>query len=137
MTPKPITIGRSAQMTKQDAIALAQRTANREGKPMAVLNLNAFSPIYVVRDWDNRFNGQRELVVRVDPVQRAKLSEELAKAMMGARYLAKRAVKDQWLRQKIKISHVDAKELTQAADAYLAEHRAELVEQAKTWLCKS
>ena len=40
MTPKPITIGRSAQMTKQDVIELAQRTANREGKPMAVLNLN-------------------------------------------------------------------------------------------------
>jgi hypothetical protein len=48
--------------SKQDVIALAQRTANREGKAMAVLNLNAFSPIYVVRDWNDRHIGQRELL---------------------------------------------------------------------------
>lgn len=29
---------------------LAQRTADRAGKPMAVLNLNRFSPLYVVRE---------------------------------------------------------------------------------------
>ncbi len=59
-------------MTKQATIELAQRTANREGKPMAVLNLNPFSPIYVVRDWDDRFTGAIDLVARIDP-QRGKL----------------------------------------------------------------
>ena len=43
--------------TKQDIIHQAQRTANREGKPMAVLNLNQFSPLYVVEDWHHRFSG--------------------------------------------------------------------------------
>jgi hypothetical protein len=122
--------------SKQDVIELAQRTANREGKAMAVLNLNTFSPIYVVRDWDNRFAGQRELVARVDPILRARLSEEEAKALTEARRLAKRAIRDQWLRQKIKLSHIDAKDLTQAAIAYLADH-PELIEKAKASLCST
>jgi hypothetical protein len=63
--------------------------------------------------------------------------EEKAHIHMGARYLAKRAIKHQWLRHKIKLSHVDAKDLSAAADAYLEDHRAELLEQAKSWLCKS
>jgi hypothetical protein len=44
-------------MTKKDALDLAQRTANREGKPMAVLNLNPFNPLYVVREYDPRMLG--------------------------------------------------------------------------------
>jgi hypothetical protein len=116
--------------SKQDVINLAQRTANREGKAMAVLNLNVFSPIYVVRDWNDRFAGQRELVARVDPIQRAKLSEEEAKAMTLARYYAKRNVREEWKRRKIKLSHVDPKELSEAARAYLAAH-PELIEQAR------
>jgi len=70
---------------KLSAIELAQRTANREGKAMAVLNLNSFSPLYVVRDWRDGFAnysglaGYGELVARIDPIQRPKLSEEGAK----------------------------------------------------------
>jgi hypothetical protein len=122
--------------SKQAAIDLAQRTANREGKSMAVLNLNSFSPIYVVRDWHDRLTGQRELVVRIDPVQRPTISEEEAKAMTLARYYAKRNVKEEWRRQKIKLSHVDPKDLTQAADAFLKAH-PELIEEAKRALCST
>ena len=128
--------------SKQDAIALAQRTANREGKPMAVLNLNSFSPIYVVRDWHDRFAnysglaGQRELVARIDPVQRPKLSEEQAKIISMSRWLAKKAIREEWLRQKIKLSHVDPSELRQAAEAYLEAH-PELIEEAKRSLCST
>ena len=32
----------------------AQRAANRENKPMCVLNLNHYSPLYVVRFYDSR-----------------------------------------------------------------------------------
>jgi hypothetical protein len=53
-------------MTKQAAIELAQRTANREGKPMTVLNLNPFGALYVVRDYDPSILG-RELVTIVGP----------------------------------------------------------------------
>jgi hypothetical protein len=81
--------------SKQATIELAQRTANREGKPMAVLNLNSFSPIYVVRDWHDRLNGHRELVTRIDPVQRSTISEEEAKALTEARRLAKKAIKEE------------------------------------------
>jgi hypothetical protein len=52
--------------TKKAAIELAQRTANREGKPMAVLNLNPFGALYVVRDYDPSMLG-RELVSIVGP----------------------------------------------------------------------
>jgi hypothetical protein len=44
--------------------------------------------------------------------------------------IAKREVKEGWKRQKIKCSHFEAWELTRAADAYLAEHRATLIEEA-------
>ena len=38
-------------MTQLDKIrALAQRDANRIGRPLAVLNLNPYSPLYVVRE---------------------------------------------------------------------------------------
>jgi hypothetical protein len=53
-------------MTKKAAIELAQRTANREGKPMAVLNLNPFGALYVVRDY-NPSMLSRELVAIVGP----------------------------------------------------------------------
>lgn len=49
-------------MTKERIMAMAQRDANREGKPMAVLNLNQFSPLYVVRAWDERYVGHRDLL---------------------------------------------------------------------------
>ena len=40
---------------------------------MAVLNLNPFSPIYVVRDCGDRFTGAIDLVARVEPLARGKL----------------------------------------------------------------
>jgi hypothetical protein len=95
------------------------------------LNLNAFSPIYVVRDWHDRLIGQRELVARIDPVQRPTMSEEQAKIITTVRWLAKKAIKKEWLARKTKLSHVDPKDLSQAADAYLEAHRAELIEKAK------
>jgi hypothetical protein len=54
-------------MSKERAIADAQRSANREGKAMVVLNLNQFSPLYVVRDFDTRYEGDRQLVAVVQP----------------------------------------------------------------------
>jgi hypothetical protein len=41
-------------VTKEKAIANAQSAANREGKPMVVLNLNRYSPLYVVRYYETR-----------------------------------------------------------------------------------
>jgi hypothetical protein len=55
-------------MTPLEQITVrAQHAANREGRPMAVLNLNSYSPLYVVRDWDDSFEGDRQLVARVEP----------------------------------------------------------------------
>lgn len=45
----------------------AQGDANREGKPAAILNLNQFQPLYVIRAWDDRYIGDRQLVARVTP----------------------------------------------------------------------
>jgi hypothetical protein len=56
-------------MTKQNAIELAQRTANRDNHPMAVLNLNPFGSLYVVRDWHDDLAGNRQLVARVEPMR--------------------------------------------------------------------
>lgn len=53
--------------TLDQTLQSAQRAANRERKPMAVLNLNPFSPLYVVRDWDDRYTGDKVLVARVEP----------------------------------------------------------------------
>jgi hypothetical protein len=49
------------------AFELAQRDANRERRPMAVLNLNPFAGLYVCRSWDDRRTGSRELVAKVEP----------------------------------------------------------------------
>lgn len=59
---------------------------------------------------------------------------ERAQIQMGARYLAKRAIKQRWLAQKIKLSHIDAKDLTQAANEYLEAHRVELLEEARLFI---
>lgn len=46
----------------------AARTANREGKPMAVLNLNQYNPLYVIRTYDAaRMDGHKDLVWVVHP----------------------------------------------------------------------
>lgn len=47
--------------------AKAQASANRDGKPVVILNLNRFSPIYVVRqDWE-RADASSSFVERVWP----------------------------------------------------------------------
>jgi hypothetical protein len=48
---------------------LAQRTANREDRTMLVLNLNQFSPLYVVRDFDERLLFSERLVFVAEPMK--------------------------------------------------------------------
>lgn len=55
-------------MTKLEAIERkAQQEANRSNKPMAVLNLNPFGGLFVIREWDDRYLGHRDLVTRICP----------------------------------------------------------------------
>jgi hypothetical protein len=54
-------------MTKEQILKRAQLDANREGKVVAVLNLNPYSPLYVIRQWDDRYQGHRDLVAKVCP----------------------------------------------------------------------
>ena len=54
-------------MTKEQALKRAQAAADRDGKAMAVLDFNRFSPLYVIRDYDSRMEGTREFVARVNP----------------------------------------------------------------------
>jgi hypothetical protein len=63
-------------MAKLDSIrASAQASANREGKPMVILNLNRFSPMYVARlAWDGCETGSHF----VELVQPAKTPGQVA-----------------------------------------------------------
>jgi hypothetical protein len=54
-------------MTKQQIMELAQREADREHRTMLVLNLNPYSPLYVVREWSQRARDSREFVAEVEP----------------------------------------------------------------------
>lgn len=54
-------------MTKTRAIIQAKAAANREGKPMAILNLNPYSPLFVVREWNDKFEGSRDLLMKIYP----------------------------------------------------------------------
>ena len=56
-------------MTKEKIIAKAQQEADRTGRSLAVLNLNCFSPLYVIRDWDDRYANDQQLVARVHPAK--------------------------------------------------------------------
>ena len=47
--------------------------------------------------------------------------------MVLARYYAKQAVQEQWKRQGLKPHHIVASQLNLAADAYLDQHREELI----------
>jgi hypothetical protein len=51
----------------KSATALAQATADREGRAMAILNLNCYSPLYVVRDYDPRHDTARGFICKVEP----------------------------------------------------------------------
>ncbi len=55
----------------QSAKELAQRYANRERKPFIVLNLNPYSPLYVVRDYDDRLLDSKGFVALVEPMEPA------------------------------------------------------------------
>jgi hypothetical protein len=50
------------------------------------------------------------------------LYSDAAQVMTLARYYAKQAVKAQWLGQGIKLVHVEANELSRAANVYLGNH---------------
>lgn len=54
-------------MTKEQAIARAQRDADREHRTMLVLNFNPFSPLYVVRDWSQAARDSKEFIAEVEP----------------------------------------------------------------------
>ena len=59
-------------MTQLEQIkARAQSDANREGKPLAILNLNPYAPLYVIRGWDDRYEtiGHRDFVAKIEPQQ--------------------------------------------------------------------
>ena len=49
------------------AKALAQRDADAVEQPMIVLNLNPFSPMYVVRDWFKDASKHRNFVCEIRP----------------------------------------------------------------------
>jgi hypothetical protein len=51
-----------------------------------------------------------------------------------ARYFAKQAVKAEWHKQGLRWQYLDASELAKAADAYLSEHRDELIDRARSQL---
>ena len=45
----------------------AQQDADRQNKPVAILNLNRFNPLYVIRSWDDGMTGNYCLVEKVCP----------------------------------------------------------------------
>jgi hypothetical protein len=56
------------KMTALERIKVtAQRDANRTGEKLAILNLNCFNPMYVIRGWNDRFANDRQLVAIVEP----------------------------------------------------------------------
>jgi hypothetical protein len=40
-------------MTRDNALTLAQREADRTGKHMLVLNLNPYGSLWIIRDYEN------------------------------------------------------------------------------------
>ena len=44
-------------MTLDQCKAYAQRKADSQGQALVILNLNKFNPLYVVRQYDARFDG--------------------------------------------------------------------------------
>jgi hypothetical protein len=47
-----------------------------------------------------------------------------------ARWLARKAVKEEWKAQGRKVQYIDIRELTQATNTYLVSHRKELLREA-------
>ena len=46
---------------------MAQAEANRASAPMAILNLNRFGALYVVREWQDCYGPNYIVVARVEP----------------------------------------------------------------------
>jgi hypothetical protein len=57
-----------------------------------------------------------------------------ASEMTLARFLARKAIKNQWQKAGVKVAYVDGKDLNIAAWAYLHEHLEELIGEAKATL---
>jgi hypothetical protein len=55
-------------------------------------------------------------------------------AVTLARYYAKQEVKWRWRAQGIKVHYIEPHDLALASEAYLNEHRAELIELARSQL---
>jgi hypothetical protein len=49
------------------AKAMAQREADKSRRTMLVLNINPFSPLYVVREWSQRTRDSRDFVAEIEP----------------------------------------------------------------------
>lgn len=84
-------------------------------------------------------NAQLELVLtsKIKFTGGKKKSGSTGAVMTEARRLAKALVKDELKRAKIKISHVEASEITKAANLYLESERgAALIEKAKANLAE-
>jgi hypothetical protein len=57
-----------SKMTNLEQVkAMAQREADRQHRTMLVLNLNPFSPLYVVRDWSQKARDSKDFVCEVEP----------------------------------------------------------------------
>lgn len=55
-------------MPSLKAITLkAQATADREQRTVAILNLNPYSPLYVIRDYVDGMEGRPSFVAKVQP----------------------------------------------------------------------
>ena len=58
----------------------------------------------------------------------------IASAMTLARWIARKEVTWQWRVQGIKVHYIEPHDLALASEAYLNEHRAELIELARSQL---
>lgn len=54
-------------MTKERALVLAQREADKTHRTMLVLNLNPFAPMYVIREWSQKARDSRDFIAEVEP----------------------------------------------------------------------
>jgi hypothetical protein len=84
--------------------------------------------------------AERVAEIMENRVKRGRTSASKTKGVSGAvmteaRRLARNLIKDEMKRQKIKVSHVEASEITKAANALL-QTQPELIEQAKANLAQ-
>jgi hypothetical protein len=98
-------------------------TSNLEGEELEAARAAALAK------GEENLKAMREGKIRIVGAKTEKIS---GKVMTEARRLARSLIKDEMKRHKIKLSHVLAKDITAAANAYLAsEDGKELIEQAK------